>query len=26
MDGDDSTAFYYARLGYDVWLGNNRVS
>lgn len=26
MNGDDATAFYFARLGYDVWLGNNRVS
>ena len=26
LDGDDATAFKFARLGYDVWLGNNRVS
>ena len=24
MNDDDSTAFGFANLGYDVWLGNNR--
>lgn len=26
MNGNDSAAFRYAKMGYDVWLGNNRVS
>lgn len=24
MNGDKSPAFYYAKKGYDVWLGNHR--
>jgi hypothetical protein len=26
LNGDDAAAFKFAKLGYDVWLGNNRVS
>jgi len=26
MSGNESQAFYFAREGYDVWLGNNRES
>ena len=26
MNGNDSAAYHFAKLGYDVWLGNNRVS
>lgn len=26
LNGDDAVAFRFARLGYDVWLGNNRMS
>jgi len=26
MNGNHSAAFHFARHGYDVWLGNNRVS
>ena len=26
LNGDNSTAFYFAKLGYDVWCGNNRAN